>query len=205
MRGPARWLTFLAAAVILSAGSAATAGQRAAGAPRAAIEAAAAPVSPEYIIGCDDVLTITFWKDKEMTTEVIVRPDGRITLPLLNDVMAAGLSPEQLRRQIAARAQDFMPDPSLTVTVKAINSRKVFITGQVAHPGPYPLTRQTTVLQLVSIAGGLTEYADAKKLVVLRTENGRQVSYRVNYKDLARQVNVAQNIWLQPFDTVIVP
>jgi polysaccharide export outer membrane protein len=205
MTAPARWLAVLAAAVVLSSGWTVQARQRASDTSAASSKVAIAPLDPDYMIGCDDVLTVTFWKDKDMSTEVVVRPDGRITLPLLNDVMAAGLSPEQLRTQIAARAKDFMDDPSLTVAVKTINSRKVFITGQVMHPGPYPLTRRTTVVQLVSLAGGLTEYADAKKLVVLRTENGKQVSFRVNYKDIERQVNVAQNIWLQPFDTVIVP
>jgi polysaccharide export outer membrane protein len=192
------------AVAIASAGLAAEAGQQHASNAGATTDTAMEGVDPEYVIGLDDVLTITFWKDKDMSSEVIVRPDGRITLPLLNDVRAAGLSPEELRRQIAARAQEFVDDPNLTVTVKTINSRKVFITGQVAHPGPYSLTGRTTVVQLVSMAGGLTEYADARNLIVLRTENGKPVSYRVNYKDLERQVNVAQNIFLQPNDTVIV-
>jgi polysaccharide biosynthesis/export protein len=205
MKTRSRWLVFVSATLVLAASTAAGARQHASNMPATASIAATAALDEEYVIGCDDVLTVVFWKDKEMSTEVVVRPDGRITLPLLNDVMAAGASPEQLRERIALRARDFIDDPSLTVTVKAINSRKVFITGQVVHPGPYPLTRPTTVVQLVSIAGGLTEYADAKNLVVLRTENGKPVSYRVNYKDLERQVNVAQNILLLPSDTVIVP
>jgi polysaccharide export outer membrane protein len=173
-------------------------------APAASADAAATR-PPDYVIGCDDVLAVTFWKDKDMSAEVSVRPDGRITLPLLNDVVAAGLTPEQLRDRIAERAKRFMDEPNLTVTVKTINSRKVFITGQVAKPGPYPLIDRTTVLQLVSMAGGLTEFADRKSLIVLRAEHGRQVSYRVNYNELAKQINVAQNIYLQPSDTVIVP
>jgi polysaccharide export outer membrane protein len=158
-----------------------------------------------YVIGCDDVLSITFWKDKDMSADVIVRPDGRITLPLINDVQASGFTPEQLRDRITERAKDFMDDPNLTVAVKAINSRKVFITGQIAHPGSYSLTVPTTVVQLISIAGGLTEFADAKNVVVLRTQNGKQESYRVNYKDLEKQQKVSQNIRLQPSDTIIVP
>lgn len=158
-----------------------------------------------YTIGADDVLTVVFWQDKEMSGDVVVRPDGKITLPLINDIQAAGLSPIQLRDQIEEAAAKFLREPNATVVVKQINSRKVFITGQVAKPGGYSLTAPTSVLQLIATAGGLLEYADREHIVVLRNENGKQTSYRFNYKDVAQQKNLQQNVLLQIGDTVLVP
>ncbi len=119
------------------------------------------------------MLAIVFWNEKEMSADVVVRPDGKISLPLLNEIQASGLTPEQLRESITAAADEFVQDPRVAVVVKAINSRKVFITGQVFKPGPYPLGGPTTVLQLIAMAGGLQEYADKEKIGVLRTENGQ--------------------------------
>ena len=176
-------------------------------APAAAASAAAGvPLPPGYQIGPEDVLAVLFWRDKDMTVEqVTVRPDGRITLPLLNDVQAAGLTPEQLRGNITTAAAKYMEDPSVTIVVKAINSLKVFITGQVAKPGAYPLTSPTTVMQLIAMAGGTHEFADSKNIIVMRTENGRQMAYRFNYKQVLKRVNLKQNIELKPGDTVVVP
>jgi polysaccharide export outer membrane protein len=168
-----------------------------------AIPGAATP--PDYVIGPDDVLVVVVWREKDMSAEVGVRPDGMISLPLLNDVQAAGLTPEQLRQQLTVAAGRFVEDPTVSVVVKAINSRKVFITGQVAKPGPYPLLGPTTVMQLLSLAGGVLEYADSEEINVLRTENGQPVSFRVNYKELARGKNLKQNIVLKPGDTIVVP
>ena len=120
------------------------------------------------MIGPEDVLAILFWRDKDMSVETSVRPDGMITVPLLNDIKAAGLTPEQLREAIEKAAAEYVEDPSVTVAVKQINSRRVFVTGNVAKPGPYPLISATTVLQLISMAGGLTEYADEKGISVMR-------------------------------------
>jgi polysaccharide export outer membrane protein len=158
-----------------------------------------------YTIGADDVLTVVFWQDKEMSGDVVVRPDGKITLPLINDIQAAGLSPIVLRDRIEEAASKFLREPNATVVVKQINSRKVFITGMVAKPGGYSLTAPTSVLQLIATAGGLLEYADREHIVVLRTENGKQTSYRFNYKDVAQQKNLQQNVLLQIGDTVLIP
>jgi len=128
-----------------------------------------------------------------------------ISLPLLNDVKAAGLTPEQLRDAVNGAAAKFFEDPNVTINIKAINSRKVFITGSVAKPGPYPLSAPTTVLQLISMAGGLTEFANQKRISVMRNENGKPVRYPFNYKDVAQGKNLSQNIELKPGDTVIVP
>jgi polysaccharide export outer membrane protein len=159
----------------------------------------------DYVIGPEDVLSIVFWREKDMSTKVSVRPDGMISLPLLNDVKAAGLTPEQLRAELTQAAEKFIEVPSVTVVVDAINSRRVFVTGQVAKQGPYALSAPTTVLQLLSTAGGVLEYADAKNIRILRTENGKQVTYRFNYKDVSKGKNLQQNILLKPGDTIIVP
>ncbi len=169
---------------------------------------ATAPVTPPtgYVIGPDDILEVTFWRDKDLSGEVVVRPDGKIALPLLNELQAAGLTPEQLRVVIGEAADRYVEDPTVSVVVKKINSLKVFITGQVAHPGAYSLLGGgTTVLQLISMAGGLQEYADEKNIIVVRTENARQFSYRFNYRDLTKRINLKQNIELKPGDTVVVP
>jgi polysaccharide biosynthesis/export protein len=177
----------------------------------AAAAAAAAPratdpvVPPGYVIGTDDVLSIVYWKDKDMSSDAQVRPDGRIALPLINEVHAAGLTPEQLRLKLTEESKKYMEDANITVVVRQINSRKVFITGEVNKPGPYPLTAITTVMQLISMAGGLREYADSKKIVIMRTEEGKPVSVKFNYKDVVAGKNLEQNIQLKPGDTVVVP
>jgi polysaccharide export outer membrane protein len=161
---------------------------------------------PEYVIGPEDVLYVHFWKDTEMTVDnVAVRPDGRISLPLVNDVVAAGLTPEQLKASIEKIVSQLQQDPSVTVVVRQINSRKVFITGSVTTPGVHQLTGPRTVMQLIALAGGLTEYADKKNIAVVRTENGKTHSFKFNYSDVAKGKKLEQNILLKPGDTVIVP
>ena len=160
---------------------------------------------PGYVIGTDDVLSIVYWKDKDMSADAQVRPDGRIALPLINEVQASGLTPDQLREKIVDESKKFMEDASVTVVVRQINSRKAFITGEINKPGPYPLTSPTTVVQLIAMAGGLREYANAKKIMIMRTENGRQLSLPFNYKDVTSGKNLKQNIELKPGDTVVVP
>lgn len=172
-------------------------------AARGAESAAEAPA--DYIIGPEDVLTVVYWRDKDMTSEVAVRSDGKISLPLLNDVQAAGLTPKQLRDWLVEASKEYFEDPAVSVGVKLMNSRKVFITGEVYKPGPYPLVGPTTVLELISLAGGLKDYADRKNILIVRNENGRQTSYLFNYKDVVSRKNLRQNIELKPHDTVIVP
>jgi polysaccharide biosynthesis/export protein len=164
----------------------------------------AVDVPPDYVIGPDDVLSIVFWRDKELTSDVVVRPDGMISVPLLNDLRAAGYTPEQLRQHLDEAAAKFIAEPNATVVVKAINSRRVFVTGNVAKPGTYPLTSDLTVLQLIAMAGGLLEYADQKNIVVIRKTAGADQYFKFNYKDVVRQKNVRQNIVLKPGDTVVV-
>jgi len=178
--------------------------------PPAAAEAAAPRatdpvVPPGYVIGTDDVLSIVYWKDKDMSADAQVRPDGRIALPLINEVVAAGLTPEQLREKITEESRNYMEDANITVVVRQINSRKVFITGEINKPGPYPLTAETSVLQLIAMAGGLREYANSKKIIIMRTVAGRSTSLPFNYRDVTSGKNLQQNVLLQPGDTVVVP
>jgi polysaccharide export outer membrane protein len=159
-----------------------------------------------YMIGVDDVLSILFWRDKDLSApEITVRPDGKVTLPLLNDVQAAGLTPEQLRDAVLDAARKYVEDPNPTVIVKEIKSRKVFITGQVEKPGPYPLNGSVTVLQLIATAGGLRDFADGKNISVMRMRPGAQAVFEFNYQDLLKKKNLGQNIELEPGDTVVVP
>ena len=158
----------------------------------------------DYVVGIDDVLDVVFWRDKDMSATVTVRPDGKITLPLLNDVHAAGLTPEELRNRIDEVARKLVEEPTVNVAVKQINSRKVFITGEVGKQGAYPLLDTTTVLQMIALAGGLGEYADKENIRIVRTENGKTQTFKFNYKQVSEGKNLAQNITLKPGDTIVV-
>jgi polysaccharide export outer membrane protein len=175
--------------------------------PAGAVSPTPVAVTPpaDYVIGPDDILSVVVWREKDLSADVVVRPDGRITLPLVNDIEAAGSTPDALRARIAEAMAKFVEDPSVTVVVKQINSRKVFVTGMVGKPGPYPLSGGTTVLQQLSIAGGVHEFADSKHILVMRNENGTQVALKFNYKDVVRGKNLQQNILLKPGDTIVVP
>jgi polysaccharide biosynthesis/export protein len=162
------------------------------------------PAPPEYVIAVDDVLTVAFWQDQISATDVVVRPDGKISLPLLNDVQAAGLTPQQLATALEQAASKYITEPDATVIVKEIRSRKVFVLGEVGAPGMVPLAGDMTVLQLIAISGGLLEYADKNNIVIIRTENGREQRLKFNYNDVVGGKNVQQNIFLQPGDTVVV-
>ena len=140
-----------------------------------------------------------------MSAEVTVRPDGKVALPLLNDLHAAGLTPEAFRDRVIEAARRFVEDPNPTVMVKEINSRRVFITGQVEKPGPYQLNNSVTVLQLIAMAGGLKEFARGKNISVIRTEGGDSVVHHFNYQEALDRKNLRQNIELKPGDTVLVP
>jgi len=157
-----------------------------------------------YTIGPDDILSVVFWRDKEMSADVVVRPDGRVTLPLVNDVVAAGLTPEQLRDRIRDEAAKYVEEPTVTVVVKQINSRKVYVSGMVARPGAYPLSGTITVLQLLSLAG-VSEFADDKKILIMRVESGKALALKFNLRDLKKGKNLQQNIELKPGDTIVVP
>jgi polysaccharide export outer membrane protein len=160
------------------------------------------PVPLGYVIGPDDVLTVFVRDDKDMSGDFVVRPDGKIAIPLLNDIQAAGLTPAQLREVIATAADQFVKNPTVTIIVKLIQSRFVYITGAVNRPGRYPLGGTMTVLQLIATAGGLHEFADKENIVVNRGTE----TFRVNYNELSKpnNRNLKQNLELKPGDVVMV-
>lgn len=177
-------------------------------APRASAAESALPSGvvppPGYVIGADDVLSIRFWADTQLSTDVVVRPDGKISVPLLNDVQAAGLTPEQLNAALEKAASKFISDANATVIVREVRSRKVYVLGQVARPNPVPLNADMNVLQVLTAVGGLLEYADKDNITIVRMENGRERRFKFNYSQVIKGKNVQQNIVLQPGDTVIV-
>jgi polysaccharide biosynthesis/export protein len=160
---------------------------------------------PNYIIGPQDVLDIDVWKEAELTRDVPVRPDGKISLPLLNDVQAAGLTPTQLSEELTTELKKFITDPQVTVIVTQINSQRVYILGEMTRPGAYPLLPGMTVLQALSSAGGFTQFANLKKIYVLRTEDGKQVKFPFNYKEVVKGNHAEQNIVLKAGDQIVVP
>ena len=159
----------------------------------------------EFAIGADDVVAVLVWGEKEFTGDLIVRPDGFITVPLLNDVAAAGKTPAQLKADLEALLKAYIKAPNVTVTVKQINSRKVSITGKVFKAGSYSLLAPMRTLDLIALAGGLTPAADARHLSLLRTERGARVYLPIDYEDLSRGIRVWQDIVLRPGDVLIVP
>ena len=165
---------------------------------------AAPEVPAEYVIGADDTLHIAVWKEPDLSATLPVRPDGKISLPLLNDVPAAGLTPMQLAASITEKLKKYIADPRVTVVVTAMNSRRIFVTGEVTHSGAMPLLPSMTVLQALSSAG-FTQFANVKGVYLLRTENGRQVKLPFNYKEVVKRNHPEQNIMLKPGDTVVVP
>jgi polysaccharide export outer membrane protein len=160
---------------------------------------------PTYIIGPSDQLDISVWNQAQLTRSVPVRPDGMISLPLINDVQAAGKTPDQLRTILTEKWTKFVNDPQVTVIVTLMNSQRIYILGQVGRVGAFPMLPGMTVLQAISTAGGLTLYAKESGIYVLRTENGKQLRFPFDYKAVMNGKRPEQNIVLKPGDTVVVP
>jgi len=165
----------------------------------------AATSDPNYVIGPQDVVDINVWKEPELTRSVPVRPDGKISMPLLNDVQAAGLTPMQLTAQISTALKKFISDPQVTVVVTQINSQRIYILGEVTRPGAFPLVPGMTVLQALSSGGGFTMFANVKKIYLLRTVNGKQEKYPFNYNAVIHGKTTEGNIPLNSGDTIVVP
>ena len=162
------------------------------------------PTGPEYVIGPDDVLHIAVWKEADLTATLPVRPDGKISLPLLNDVQAAGMTPMQLASSLTERLKKYLADPRVTVVVTQINSKRIYMVGEVARTGAMPMLPNMTVLQALSTAG-LTQFANTKKIYVMRNEDGKQVKMPVNYRKLVKGQDTDRNYVLRPGDTIVVP
>src|SRR5271167_3365737 len=166
-----------------------------------------ADIHPDtYVIGTEDILAINVWREPEVSKVVPVRPDGFISLPLVGEIKATGLTPTQLQDQISNSLKKVMSDPQVTVIVSEVHSLAFNVVGQVLKPGYYPLTRRMTVLDAIALSGGFQPFAKQKKVYVLRTAaNGSQVRLPFNYKNVVKGKNADQNIELQPRDTVVVP
>jgi polysaccharide biosynthesis/export protein len=161
--------------------------------------------SDQYVIGPEDVLYIHVWREDALTRTVPVRVDGNISLPLINEIKAAGLTPLQLKENLALKLKEFIENPNVSVTVTEANSFKIYVSGQVKSPGVYRLRSETTLLQFVPMAGGFTEWANQKKILIIRKENGREKRITVNYKKITKGDDPESNITLKPGDIIIVP
>ena len=160
----------------------------------------------DYEIGPGDILEITTWKEPDFTRgEVLVRLDGKLTFPLLNDVQAAGLTTLDLKGVIENGLKGYVSNPVVTVTIKTSLSKRFYILGEVMRTGEYPLVKHLTVLQAFALAGGFTEWASKKEIILLRQENGKEKIYRINYKAITKGKDFSQNLKLKGDDTIIVP
>src|SRR5579871_330583 len=166
--------------------------------------AAATAVPSDYVIGADDTIRVSVWKEPDMNVTLPVRPDGKISMPLLDDVQAAGMTPMELAASIKEKLKKYISDPRVTVVVTAMNSQRIYVLGEVTHTGAMPLLPHMTVLQALSSAG-FTQFANLKSIYLLRTENGQQTKIRFNYKDAVKGRDPQQNIVLKPGDTIVVP
>jgi polysaccharide export outer membrane protein len=204
------WILISVLTLAISAGAQQNAGskqpsQPAAPAVATEVSKPAATTDGNYIIGPQDVLDISVWKEPEVSRVVPVRPDGKISLPLLNDVQAAGLTPAALASQITESLKKYVTNPQVTVIITTINSQRVYLLGEVTRPGAFPMIPGMTVLQAVSSGGGFTQFARTKGIYVLRNENGKQVKYPFNYKEVISGKKPEQDITLKAGDTIVVP
>jgi polysaccharide export outer membrane protein len=184
----------------------ATASQSASSAPSGETSSTTKPHDASFVIGNDDVLAISVWKEPEISRSIPVRSDGRISLPLVGEVQATGQTPLKLEQEIAARLKNYIDEPEVTVIVQQINSQKFNILGMVTRPGSFPIASASTVLDAIALAGGFRDFAKQKSIYVLRQNpDGTQTRIPFNYKQVVKGQNPAQNIKLQPRDTIVVP
>lgn len=194
----------MAALLVTPAAQAATSQGNSKPPAKVAAPPAAPAVPADYIIGVEDTLSVIFYKDKEMSAEVVVRPDGKISLPMLNDIPAAGLTPEALAAAVTKASAKFVKDASATVIVKSILSRKIYIIGEVSRPGTFQMGGEMTVLQAIGEAGGFIEGANKGNVIIVRKEGSGERRFKFNYNEVVEGKNPAQNIRLLPGDTIIV-
>ena len=168
-------------------------------------QAEVATDSDQYVIGPEDVLYIHVWKEDVLTRTVPVRMDGKISLPLIQDVKAAGLTPLQLKEVVMRKFREFIENPIVSVTVMEANSFKVYVIGQVRSPGVFRLRSETTVFQIITLAGGFTEWANPKKIMIIRKEDGREKRIKVNYKKIMSGDGTSADVILKTGDAIIVP
>ena len=160
----------------------------------------------DYKIGAGDILDITIWKEPDLSREeVLVRTDGKISFLLLNDVQAAGLTPLEMKRNMEVGLKEFVSNPFVTIAVRSPASQQIYILGEVLNTGEYPLTKNLTVLQAFALAGGFTEWASKKEIILMRKEGNKEKIFRINYKNIIKGKDLSQNLKLKADDTIIVP
>ena len=205
---PTMWAGVILAGALVTAGCPAQdASAKPAPAKDAVAQAAPAvmnEVPKDYVIGSEDTIMVSVWNEEKLTATLPVRPDGKISMPLLNDVQASGLTPMQLADALTEKLKKFVADPRVTVVVTQMNSQKVFMLGEVSHTGALPLLPNMTVLQALATSG-FSQFANTKKIYILRIENGKQLKLLFNYKAVVKGEQMEQNILLKPGDTVVVP
>ena len=205
---PTMWAGVILAGALVTAGCPAQdASAKPAPAKDAVAQAAPAvmnEVPKDYLIGSEDTIMVSVWNEEKLTATLPVRPDGKISMPLLNDVQASGLTPMQLADALTEKLKKFVADPRVTVVVTQMNSQKVFMLGEVSHTGALPLLPNMTVLQALATSG-FSQFANTKKIYILRIENGKQLKLLFNYKAVVKGEQMEQNILLKPGDTVVVP
>jgi len=205
---PARMWISASMCIVLSSGLWSQTETASAGTPGSAAPTASAskPHDDTFVIGNDDVLAINVWKEPDISRSIPVRSDGKISLPLVGEVQAAGQTPAKLEVDIASKLKSYISEPEVTVMVQQINSQKFNILGMVSKPGSYPLANSPTVLDAIAMAGGFKDFAKQKSIYVLRqNSDGTQTRLPFNYKEVAKGINSSQNVKLQPRDSIVVP
>jgi len=168
-------------------------------------QAEAIASSDQYVIGPEDVLYISVWREETLTRTTLVRADGKISMPLIDDVQAAGLTPLQLKEVLTEKLKKFLDSPNVSVVVTEANSFKVYVTGEVKTPGVFRLKSETTLLQIITMAGGFTDWANQKKIMIIRKEGGKEKRITANYKKIIEGDDPKSNIVLKSGDTIVVP
>jgi polysaccharide export outer membrane protein len=204
-----KWKAVIGALVVAGSMAGSLAWAQAAASPASdgnanAMTAPASTGDATYIIGAEDVLHVAVWKENDLTVTEPVRADGKISLPLLNDVQASGLTPMQLAESLTEKLKKFVADPRVTVVVTAINSKRIYLLGEVSHTGAMPMSPNMTVMQALASAG-INQFANTKKIYVLRSENGKKEKFPVNYRKLIKGQDIDHDYTLQPGDTIVVP
>ena len=204
---PPTWLRLLGVCLIACCGPVMSAEQAVPG-PAPQLHATAnveGPTSGGYLLQPGDLLQVTVWKETELTSEVLIRPDGGLSYALAGDMQAAGHTVAELTAMLEARIRKFEPDAAVTVSIKAANGNRVYVVGKVNHPGDFPLNRPTDVMQALSLAGGATAFADTNAIRILRRDGDHRRAIAFRYHDIERGRKLNQNILLQSGDTVVVP
>jgi polysaccharide biosynthesis/export protein len=157
-----------------------------------------------YVLGCGDALKVTVWRHEEASAEAVIMPDGNTSLPLIGNIPAAGLTVQELNEELNRKYGEYITEPHITITVREVNSLKIYVLGEVSHPGEFKLTSNTDVLQAISMAGGFTMYANKSRIDIIRKEGDKKIKINFNYNEVVKGKNLNQNIPLKPGDVIVV-